>query len=81
MEFIELHTGRMEGKERGRLMRANHVTIRELSGRMQITQKRIREVRESGLAGRELIRDWIQGVIGHDPLEVYQEWTEPRSTS
>jgi len=81
VEFIELHTGRMEGKELVRLMRANHVTIRELSGRMQITQKRIREVRESGLVGRELIRDWIQGVIGHDPLEEYQEWTEPRSTS
>ncbi len=76
MEFIELHTGRMEGKEMKRLMRVNKVTIRELSARMQITQKRIREVRESGLEGRELIRDWIQGVIGKDPLEGCQEWDE-----
>ena len=74
MEFIELHTGRMEGKEMKRLMRVNKVTIRELSARMQITQKRIREVRETGLVGRELIRDWIQGVIGKDPLGGYQPW-------
>ena len=76
MEFIELHTGRMGGKELVRLMRKEHVTIRDLARRMQITQKRIREVRETGLVGRELIRDWIQGVIGSDPLEGYQEWDE-----
>lgn len=81
IEFIELHTGRMEGKGLRRLMRREDVTIRELSRRMQITEKRIREVLKTGLVGRELIRDWIQGVIGRDPLEEYQEWQEPRSTS
>ncbi len=57
----------MEGKEVKRLMRKFRVTIRELSQRMGITQKRIRLRREIGLEGRELIRDWIQGVLGHDP--------------
>ena len=48
-------------------MRVHKVTIRELSERMQITQKRIRQIREIGLEGRELIRDWIQGILGSDP--------------
>jgi len=49
------------------LMRVNRVTIRELSQRMGITQKRIRLRREIGLEGRELIRDWVQGILGYDP--------------
>ena len=57
----------MEGKELRRLMRKYRVTIRELSQRMGITQKRIRLRREIGLEGRELIRDWVQGILGHDP--------------
>jgi hypothetical protein len=57
----------MEGKEVQRLMRKYRVTIRELSQRMGITQKRIRLRREIGLEGRELIRDWVQGIIGADP--------------
>lgn len=57
----------MEGKEIKRLMRKYKVTIRELSKRMGITQKRIRLRREIGLEGRALIRDWVQGVIGADP--------------
>ena len=66
----------MEGKELKRLMRREGVAIRELARRMQITQKRIRQIREQGLVGRELIRDWIQGVIGSDPLKGCQEWDE-----
>ena len=58
---------RMEGREVRRLMRVNKVTIRELSKRVGIYQKRIRYIREHGLEGRELIRDWIQGILGHDP--------------
>jgi len=57
----------MEGKEVQRLMRKYRVTIRELSQRMGVTQKRIRLRREIGLEGRELIRDWVQGIIGADP--------------
>ena len=48
-------------------MRVNHVTIRELSARMQITQKRNRQIREIGLDNPNAIRDWIQGITGSDP--------------
>ncbi len=57
----------MEGREVKRLMRVNHVTIRELSARMQITQKRNRQIREIGLDNPNAIRDWIQGITGSDP--------------
>jgi hypothetical protein len=57
----------MEGREVQRLMRAYKVTIRELSLRMGITMKRIRQIRKIGLEGRELIRDWVQGILGEDP--------------
>ena len=48
-------------------MRVHKVTIRELSRRMQITMKRIREIRELGLDDRYAIRDWIEGITGDDP--------------
>ena len=57
----------MIGKEICRLMRVNEVTIRGLSARMGITQKRIREVREHGLTDPYAIRDWVQGITGADP--------------
>jgi transcriptional regulator with XRE-family HTH domain len=58
----------MEGKEVKRLMRKNRVTIRELSQRMGITMKRIRQIRNGvGLEGRELMRDWVEGITGTDP--------------
>jgi len=57
----------LPGKRLIYLMRVNRVSIRELSQRMGITQKRIRLRREIGLDGRELIRDWIQAIIGSDP--------------
>jgi hypothetical protein len=34
---------------------------------MGITMKRIRLRRVEGLEGRELIRDWLQGILGEDP--------------
>lgn len=48
-------------------MRVHRVTIRELSRRMQITMKRIREIRELGLEDGYAIRDWIEGITGEDP--------------
>ena len=66
MEY-RIECNRMEGREIRRLMRVHKVTIRELAARMQIYQKRIRYVREHGLQGRELIRDWLQGILGEDP--------------
>ena len=62
-----IENGRIEGREIARLMRRYRVTIRELSRRMQITQKRIRKIREIGLDNRNVIRDWIQGITGVDP--------------
>ena len=60
-------SGRLEGREVRRLMRVHKVTIRELSARMQITMKRIREIRELGLDDRHSIRDWIEGITREDP--------------
>jgi hypothetical protein len=48
-------------------MRRHHVTIRELSARMDITMKRIREVRRAGLHDPNAIRDWIEAITGQDP--------------
>ena len=48
-------------------MRVHKVTIRELSRRMQITMKRIREIREIGLEDRYSIRDWVEAITGEDP--------------
>jgi hypothetical protein len=48
-------------------MRVNRVTIRELAKRMQITQKRIRQIREIGLDDRHTIRDWVEAITGQDP--------------
>lgn len=57
----------LDGRELGRLMRRHGVTIRELSKRSGITQRRIREVRESGLDDAGAVRDWVEHVTGKDP--------------
>jgi len=48
-------------------MRLYSVTIREMKKRTGITLKRIREVRETGLVGVELVRDWVEHIISRDP--------------
>jgi len=55
------------GKQVASLMRRHKVTIRELSARMGITQKRIRYVRERGLDCPHTTRDWIEAITGQDP--------------
>ena len=59
--------GRLEGRAIVTLMRQTKTTIKQLSQRMGITMKRIRQVRSDGLKGRALIRDWVQGISGEDP--------------
>lgn len=55
------------GRQIVSLMRRHGVTIRELSRRMQITQKRIRQARETGLDHPGFARDWIEHITGTDP--------------
>ena len=57
----------MSGTEIKRMMRAHGMTIRELSRVMDITIKRIRFVRENGIADKNIVRDWIEGITGADP--------------
>jgi len=57
----------MTGKEITALMRRHKVTIRQLSRRMGITQKRIREARAAGLADAAAARDWVEAITGKDP--------------
>lgn len=48
------------------LMRRHRITIRQLADKMQITMKRVRQVREAGIRG-PAVRDWMEHITGHDP--------------
>jgi hypothetical protein len=60
------------GKQVTKLMRISKVTVSQLSDRMGITQKRIREVRKDGLEHRGAGRDWIQAITGTDPGKLWK---------
>lgn len=47
-----------------RLMRKHRVTIPALARRMNITQKRVREVRTEGVQGRCMCMDWHEAITG-----------------
>jgi hypothetical protein len=53
----------LAGREVARLMRQNRVTIRELAERTGFTQKRIRQVRRTGLSGIAVL-DWQEAITG-----------------
>ena len=57
----------LTGEELTRLMRRHHKTIAGLAFRMGITQKRIRQVRDKGLVDANVVRDWLEAIIGEDP--------------
>ena len=57
----------MIGREIRTLMRKNKMTIRDLSAKMGITMKRIRQVRSAGLACPFAVRDWTEAITGADP--------------
>jgi hypothetical protein len=65
----------LSGRELCSLMRRHRVTIRELSKRMGITQKRIRHRRAVGLVGL-MVHDWRQAIVGeftaHDRAQLQQ---------
>lgn len=53
---------RYTGEEICDLMRLNDVTIRQLAQRMNITLKRVREVREKGVVGNHYCLDWYEAI-------------------
>ncbi len=46
------------------LMRKHKVTIRDLAKRMNITLKRVREVRTTGVTGKCICQDWREAITG-----------------
>lgn len=62
----------LTGPEIVRLMRKHKQTIKALSGKMGITQKRIRTVRARGLADPLAVRDWLQAITDVDPGPIPQ---------
>lgn len=45
-----------------RLMAVNRKTIAGLAGQMNIPQRRVREVRESGVRNLAYVKDWIEAI-------------------
>jgi|GEM_PF-778497 len=58
---------KLSGGEVIRLMRKHKVTIEQLAFRLGSTMKRVREIRQKGLAKATVVRDWIQAITGEDP--------------
>ncbi len=53
---------RLPGRYIQRLMRQHRITIRALATRMNITMKRVREVRQDGVNGRCMCLDWYEAI-------------------
>lgn len=49
-------------------MRQHRITIRALAKRMNITMKRVREVRDMGIEGPHLVRDWVEAIEAQPEL-------------
>lgn len=45
-----------------RLMRTRRISIRRLAGSMNVTQKRVRQVRRDGVVGDAFVRDWLEAL-------------------
>lgn len=60
---MEFDTFRFTGREIATLMRKHRVTIRELSAKTDITQKRIRQIRATEIAGHAAC-DWYEAITG-----------------
>ena len=52
----------LSGSAITRLMRVHKLTIRSLAKRMNITMKRVREVRALGVTGACMCRDWYEAI-------------------
>lgn len=66
---------RLSGEEVCSLMRQYRVTIRQLAETMQITLKRVREVRGNGVEGEVYVRDWYEAITEICP-RINREITE-----
>lgn len=55
---------KISGEGIKRLMRRHRITIRDLAQRMNITMKRVRDVRKDGVEGRCMCLDWVEGITG-----------------
>lgn len=58
-----LNSGYLTGPDVLHMMRRAKTTIRDLAHRMQITQKRVREVRLQGVRGREDARVYADAIL------------------
>lgn len=47
-----------------KLMRKHGKTIRGLAGAMNVTQVRVRHVRQNGVAGTRIVEDWMEAITG-----------------
>ena len=58
-----------------RAMRLNHITIRQIARAMQITQKRVRQVRAEGVSGISVLdwRDFLAYLADSDRSQAAQE--------
>lgn len=63
----------MNGGDLTKLMRSYGVTIKQLAERMDITMKRVREVRKHGTMSWNSKRDFVQAVTGVDPGDLHPE--------
>jgi hypothetical protein len=57
------------------LMRRHRCTIRTLAQRLAIPMRRIRQVRQTGLACPFAARDWVEAITGQDPGPVIRPIT------
>ena len=64
----------LSGRELIRLMRQHRVTIASLAFRIGVTQKRIRQLRETGILDPKVVRDWIEAITGKDPGPVPERY-------
>jgi len=53
---------RLPGRYIVKLMRKHKVTIKVLAQRMNITQKRVRQVRGQGVSGNCMCLDWFEAI-------------------
>ncbi len=64
----------LSGKEVTALMRKHKVKIDSLAFRLGTSQKRVRQIRDTGLTDVLAIRDWIQAITGVDPGPIPEKY-------